>query len=85
MLGANTYNQLLEMKVWMYGEREVYVVTSRKLELREHVTLFNGKIKELFDKLKNEDKGVYVDGGAQLIQSCLREGLIDEVKKVRSL
>lgn len=83
VMGRNTFEMVMSFDQWAYGDTRI-VVMSRSLDLLpegapESVGLFSGSPVELVEKLESEDeRHLYVDGG-QLIQSFLREGLIDSM------
>lgn len=58
-----------------------YVITSQERAPEDGVTFYNGDLKELIEKLKSEPgKNIYCDGGGQLVQSLMKENLIDEYR-----
>ena len=85
LMGANTFRIIREFNEWYYDEKRVLIL-SKKLtkqdipeRLQNKVEISNLSPNEiLFELKKNETKGIYVDGG-KLIQSFLKEGLIDEL------
>jgi dihydrofolate reductase len=84
IMGRGTLEKVLDFPSWPY-ERPV-VVLSKSLApkdlpetLQGRVRIFDMKPKALMDKLSNEGwKRAYVDGGL-LIQSFMREKLIDDL------
>ncbi|MCE7042714.1 dihydrofolate reductase family protein [Dyadobacter sp. CY312] len=62
------------------GERDVYVVTSTERPRLGRIQFYNGDIARLVENLKiAEGKGIYCDGGADLINELLKNDLIDEL------
>ena len=82
LIGRNTYETVLRFPEWSY-EQKVFVVSNSIKQvpekLRKKVTIVAMKPAETLQYLS--DKGfsnIYVDGG-KLIQSFLKENLIDEM------
>ena len=82
VIGRGTYEKVLSFPVWPY-EKKVFVLSTSLKQipgtLNEKATLVAMKPAELLNYLS--DKGfsnIYIDGG-KVIQSFLREDLIDEL------
>lgn len=85
LMGANTFNVVMNFDEWIYNNKKVFVLSNRmKMEdipqrLYDKVEISNLSPKEIISELKEKGtKGIYVDGG-KLIQSFLKEDLIDEL------
>lgn len=82
ILGANTYNQIkneLSPDKWVYENLQSYVLTSEKIEDTTNIKYVNMNIKELINRLQQEHgKNIWICGGANLVNQCVRENLIDE-------
>jgi dihydrofolate reductase len=82
VMGRNTYELVLTFDPWPYGEKPVYVLTTRPLPeptKGPDVVGLRGEPAEVMKQL--EARGVrhaYVDGGVT-IQRFLRAGLIDRM------
>ena len=82
-MGRGTFQKVLEFDSWPYGEKEI-IVLSRTLteipeKLRKSVKTDSSSPQEFIDKIsKNGYQRIYLDGG-QVIQSYLREGLVDDM------
>jgi dihydrofolate reductase len=82
VMGRGSFEKVLEFD-WPYGTKPV-IVMSKSLKvvpenLRETVRIDSSTPPELIQKLSQEGfKHIYLDGG-KLVQSFLREGLIDEL------
>ncbi|MEO8033027.1 MAG: dihydrofolate reductase family protein [Acidobacteriota bacterium] len=82
VMGRNTYETVLPFSVWPYGEKPVFVLSTRPL-----LRALGGVVVEHMDATPSEVlsrlaargfEHVYVDGGVT-IQSFLRAGLIDRL------
>jgi dihydrofolate reductase len=86
VIGRNTYETVLKFETWPYGEKPVFVLSTRDLAPAPHgavVERMSGEPREILSQL--EDRGVehvYVDGGIT-IQRFLRAGLIHRVTVTR--
>lgn len=83
ILGRKTYDYVLrEIGTTHYdnGERDVYVVTRSARPAIGRTRFYNGNPAELVRELKSkEGKGIYCDGGAELIHELLQHHLVDEM------
>lgn len=81
VLGSRTYEHALELG-WPYGDTPVVVVTSRTLPLpKASVEFYSGDLTTLLDeKLAARFRNIWLVGGAQLSQSFLNLGLVDEIR-----
>ena len=82
ILGANTYKQIkneLSPDKWVYENLQSYVLTNEKIKDTENIKYVNMNIEELINKLKQEKgKDIWICGGANLVNQCVKENLIDE-------
>lgn len=82
ILGANTYKQIkneLSPDKWVYENLQSYVLTNEELEDTPSIRYVNTGIKELIDGLKRENgKDIWLCGGANLVNQCVKADLIDE-------
>jgi dihydrofolate reductase len=83
VMGRHTFEKVMTFPEWPYGATRLVVMTKSLASLPngtpETVELFSGSPKELVEKLEKEGEvKLYIDGG-KLIQSFLRQGLIDEI------
>ena len=81
VLGWNTYHQIvteLSPGEWAYTGQISYVVTHRQLPDTEKIRFVNQNVCELVRQLKQGcGKGIWICGGANVVQPLLRENLID--------
>lgn len=82
ILGRKTYDWVLrEIGASHYdnGERKVYVITRTEKPSTGKTTFYTGDLSQLVQRLKNEQgKGIYCDGGAEIVNELLMSDLIDE-------
>ena len=82
ILGYNKYSQIkneLSQDKWVYKDLKSYVLTSKNIEDSANIQYVNTNIKELIIRLKQEKgKNIWICGGANLVNQCMQENLIDE-------
>lgn len=82
VLGANTYKQIkneLSPDKWVYENLQSYVFTNEKIKDIENIKYVNMNIEKLINKLKQEKgKNIWICGGANLVNQCVKANLIDE-------
>ena len=84
-MGRNTFQKVLQFDSWPYEEFEVFIASNSLSEadipknIRSTVKLISGFSKVIYDQLKAlRKKRVYVDGGL-LLQSFIKEQLLNEL------
>ena len=86
VMGARTYETALDFETkglgWSYGEKPTYVLTHRTLrKIRDTVEFCSGDLRQLLEeKLKPRFQNIWIVGGGEVCASCLRLGLVDEVR-----
>lgn len=83
VMGRGTFEKVLEFDPWPYGMKPVIVLSKSLTEapekLRDRVRIDASSPRELVEKLSREGyRHIYLDGG-QVIQSFLRDGLVDDM------
>ena len=81
LMGRRTFDVVQGFGAWPYGDKPVFVATSRPLKCDEPtVRAVSGTPQELLAAVRADvgEGGIYLDGGA-LIRSFLDAGLVDEV------
>lgn len=82
ILGATTYKQIkneLSPDKWVYEDLQSYVLTRERIEDTLNIKYVNMNIKELINRLQRENgKNIWICGGANLVNQCVTEDLIDE-------
>lgn len=82
IIGRNTYNWLkANSDSFPYNNRSVYVITHEEKAPNNNIIFYNKSLSELISLLKNaaDNKAIYCDGGAQIIQQLLQLNAIDEL------
>lgn len=83
VMGATTYEQVLEFGQWPYGEKPTVVVTGRELpRATESVELYAGDLSLLADRLRSGYDTVWHVGGGALARSFLERDLLDQLRLV---
>jgi dihydrofolate reductase len=81
IMGYSTYQKLIEeLKTdqWPYYDKQVYVLTHRKLDNPFGVIFVQDNIKELVLNLKNTtNKTIWLVGGSNIVKQFMQYGLID--------
>jgi dihydrofolate reductase len=86
VMGSRTYETALRFEAqgagWSYGEKPVFVLTSRDLpRFRASVEFFSGPLARLVnDDLRHRFRGIWVVGGRMVCGQCLQLGLADDVR-----
>lgn len=82
IMGWNTYHQIvtkLSPTEWVYDNLTSYVITHRKLPSTNGILFTEKAPISLVEELKNkEGKGIWICGGANIVQSLVKADLIDE-------
>lgn len=82
IMGWNTYHQVvteLSLDDWVYKGMQSYVITHREAADTEDIMFVNQNVCKLVDALKQETnkKGIWICGGANIVQQLMQENLID--------
>lgn len=83
VMGRNTYDVVLDFKVWHYNKKKVMVLTNREIEIPDFIKgdvfPFKGTPQEAIKHLANLGcKNLYIDGG-KVIQDFLNANLVDRM------
>jgi dihydrofolate reductase len=86
VMGSRTYETALNFDVkglgWAYGDKPVFVLTSRDLpRTRDTVEFISGDLAQLVNgRLRPMFRSIWFVGGGVVSGECLRLGLADEVR-----
>ena len=75
VMGRKCYDQDMHKD---FSEKDVYIATSEKIDDYENYHFISGNICEIISKLKAEGKNIYLFGGGGLIDSFVKDDIIDE-------
>jgi len=83
VIGRKTFETVLALPEWPYGDKRVIVLSSQKLDISKvpagRVEQMQGSPRDIFSQLERGGlRHIYVDGGVT-IQRFLREGLIQRL------
>lgn len=81
IMGRKTYDKVMEIaSEFPHTDKKCYVITRNKKTNTKNVEFYNGNLVELINKLKSiSGKDVYIDGGAEVINTLIKYDLIDEI------
>ena len=86
VMGSKTYETALGFEAkglgWAYGDKPVFVLTSRKLSrTRKTVEFYSGDLAQFVNgHLRPAFRSIWFVGGGSVSGECLRLGLADEVR-----
>ncbi|MBI1185292.1 dihydrofolate reductase [bacterium] len=81
IIGRKTYDWVrAQLGFNPHKDKKTYVITNDSSKTSDEVTYYSGDLNHLITKLKSsEGLAIYCDGGAQLVNSLLIGGHIDEI------
>ena len=86
VMGSRTYETALSFEAkgfgWSYGDKPLFVLTSRKLpRTRDTVEFYSGDLAQFVNgRLRPSFRSIWFVGGGFVSGECLRLGLADEVR-----
>jgi len=86
VMGSRTYETALRFEAqgfgWAYGDKPVFVLTSRELpRTRDTVEFHSGDLAQFVNgRLRPTFRSIWFAGGGMVSAECLRLGLADEVR-----
>ena len=86
VMGSRTYETALSFDAkglgWAYGDKPVFVLTSRELpRRRDTIQFYSGDLAQLVTgRLRPTFRNIWFVGGGMVSSECLRLGLADEVR-----
>lgn len=80
ILGRKTYDKVLSFGIpFPHADKECYVITRKERPNEGSITFYHGDLSTLMRDLKSRDgKNIFVDGGAEVVNEMIKQGLIDE-------
>ena len=85
VMGSRTYETALQFDTqelgWPYGDKPVYVLTTRELsKIRESVVFHQGDLVQFVnEELRPKYGSIWIAGGGAVCNESLRLGLVDEI------
>jgi dihydrofolate reductase len=85
VMGSKTYETALNFEAkglgWSYGDKPIFVLTSRELpRTRDTVQFYSGDLAQFVnERLRPTFRSIWFVGGGMVCGECLRLGLADEV------
>ncbi|HYK19711.1 MAG TPA: dihydrofolate reductase family protein [Pyrinomonadaceae bacterium] len=86
VMGSRTYETALNFEAkglgWVYGDKPVFVLTSRELpRIRDTIEFYSGDLTQFVnDRLRPGFRSIWFVGGGVVSSECLRLGLADEIR-----
>ena len=86
VMGSRTYETALNFEAkglgWSYGDKPVFVLTSRNLpRTRDTVEFHSGDLSQFVnERLRSAFRSIWFVGGGFVSGECLRRGLADEIR-----
>jgi dihydrofolate reductase len=86
VMGSRTYETALNFEAeglgWSYGDKPIFVLTSRELpRTRDTVEFYSGDLSQFVNgRLRPRFRSIWFVGGGVVSGECLRLGLADEVR-----
>lgn len=80
IMGRKTYEKVLSFGIeFPHKGRMCYVISSSQSGSDENVTYYGGDLSELIAQIRMQPgKNIFIDGGAQVVNSLMRSDLIDD-------
>jgi dihydrofolate reductase len=81
ILGRKTYDWVMtQVPVFPHADKRSFIITGTPRPSIGNTHFYTGELKELVLTLKNEPgKNIFIDGGAQVVNTLLKDQLIDEI------
>lgn len=81
IIGRKTYDKVISMGFeYPHTDKKVYIITRTQRPSIGSFSYYSGSLKELILGLKNQKgKNIYCDGGAEIANELLRNGLVDDI------
>ncbi|ASZ09230.1 dihydrofolate reductase [Mesoplasma chauliocola] len=84
LMGRKTYSQIseeLSPNDWPYNEKETIILTSKTIQNKKDIKFLNTDAIKLVNDLKiKKGKGIWILGGASVVNPLIENNLIDEYR-----
>jgi dihydrofolate reductase len=81
IMGRKTYDKVLSLGVnFLHQDKQCYVLSTKQHKSNHnHITFYQGELIKLVEELKSKfSKGIYIEGGGEVIGELRKSHLIDE-------
>lgn len=80
IIGRKTYDKVLTFGIeFPHKDKKCYVITRTPRESVDNLIFYTHSLKDLVIKLKQGNgKNIFVDGGSEIINTLLKQNLVDE-------
>jgi len=78
-MGKTTYDQILTFGEYPYKDKKSFVFTRTNQNNDQNVTFVSDVEKFVKDGFPNAGENIWLVGGAQIISSFLKQGVVDEI------
>lgn len=80
ILGRKTYDWVMkQVSKFPHSDKEVFVITRQTRPALGTINFYNGDLIDLISRLKQKQgKNIFIDGGAELVNTLMRNKQIDE-------
>lgn len=80
IMGRKTYDKVLTLvPEYPHLDKKSYIITRTAQSTEGNLVFYTGSLKGLVEELKSKPgKNIYVDGGGEIVNAMLEDGLIDE-------
>lgn len=81
ILGRKTYDWVMnQVTMFPHADKNTYVITRAEKPSIGKITFYNGDLRDLTLRLKQEEgQNIFCDGGAEVVHELLKQQLFDEL------
>ena len=81
IMGRKTYDKVLSLgENFLHKDKQCYILSTKQHKSNHnHITFYQGELTKLVEELKSKfGKGIYIEGGGEIISELRKNHLIDE-------
>lgn len=80
ILGRKTYDWVMkQVSEFPHKDKDTYIITRSPKPNIGNIKFYSGNLKDLVSRLKSQEgKDIFIDGGAEVVNSLMNDSLIDE-------
>lgn len=81
LMGRKTYDWVMsQVPEFPHADKNTYIITRTEQPSIGNIQFYSGNLNALLTRLKQEGNStIFIDGGAEIVDALLKEGLIDEL------